>query len=107
MTPQQRRRRLTQLPKKILPVEGGCWEWQGYIDPTSGYGRIRNDQENMLVHRMVYELAWGEIEDGMAIHHECENRKCANPYHLRQIHPADHVRIHEPHWHRWQRPEAA
>lgn len=102
MTPRQRKRRLSQLPRRMRLSETGCWEWTGYIDPTSGYGRVRNEQENMLVHRMVYELAYGEIESGVELHHECGNRACANPYHLRKISKAEHCLIHLPPGARWK-----
>ena len=57
---------------------GECFEWQGSVVKTSGYGQVFNG----LVHRKVYELLHGEIPEGMVIMHSCDNKLCMHPDHL-------------------------
>ena len=64
-----------------------CLEWTGKSRKRGGYGRfflIREDlgKKNVSSNRMVWELVFGEIPDGMMVCHKCDNPPCCNPSHL-------------------------
>lgn len=66
-------------------VDGnGCLNWPGGMHST-GYGRFSTTGNNPdLAHRLVAELAFGNI-DGLPIHHKCANRRCVAPGHLAPV----------------------
>jgi len=58
-----------------------CWEWN-LSRNRCGYGTISIKNKKYLVHRIVYELIYGEISEGICICHHCDNPSCCNPFHL-------------------------
>lgn len=72
----------------------GCWVWQRKVTKR-GYGILEvAPGRAQHAHRWVYEREVGEIPVGMELHHECGNRLCVNPAHLRPIDPTEHRRLH-------------
>lgn len=41
--------------------------------------------KSVLIHRLIWEMTYGSIPNGMTIDHICKNRKCINPDHLRLL----------------------
>lgn len=63
-----------------IKAAGDCWEWQR--STSRGYGNIWVNGKALSTHRYTYELAHGQIPDGMFVLHSCDNKKCCNPGHL-------------------------
>lgn len=62
-------------------TETGCKIWTGACS-IGGYGIIATNKKNSYVHRLVYELNYGEIQEGKFICHKCDTPSCINPDHL-------------------------
>lgn len=79
-------RKITRLDK--------CWRWTGSLHPNSGYGRFWIEAHtDRLAHRLSYQWATGEIPQGLTIDHQCRNRWCVNPQHLRPMTNVENVMI--------------
>jgi hypothetical protein len=62
--------------RKIKVTDTGCWEWTGYIDKGTGYGKFG---DHSWAHRYSYQYYVGEIPLDFEIDHVCRNRLCVNP----------------------------
>ena len=50
-----------------------------------GYAHFKIDGKVVRGHRYLYLLLKGSIPHGMELDHECRNRKCVNPDHLKPM----------------------
>jgi len=66
---------------RVKITAGGCWEWQKFRN-IAGYGWTSWLGRNRPVHRVMYELMNGPIDDKLVICHQCDNPPCCNPAHL-------------------------
>lgn len=79
---------LRLFPRLVIDPSG-CLLWTGWTD-GDGYGRIRIDGHERLVHRLMYELFVGPIPDGLKAW-GCRNRNCASPAHLEPVTTRENV----------------
>lgn len=84
---------------RVRPEEAGCWIWEGSVG-THGYGMFgcfshlhRKADVSCLAHVSAFRLFVGPIPDGKEIHHECRNKKCVYPGHLRAVTRKEHRRL--------------
>jgi HNH endonuclease len=75
---------------EFVQVSDGCWLWLGqhhYRRRKDGtveqrYGKFKTGGVYHEAHRLVYELSFGPIPDGLMVLHTCDNMGCVRPDHL-------------------------
>lgn len=71
----------------------GCLEWTGGVD-RHGHGKINHEGVWWSTHKLVWTTRIGPIEEGMVVHHMCENKRCVNIAHLQLLTHAAHTAHH-------------
>jgi hypothetical protein len=93
----ERRSLALRFPERVQPAEirlmqridnqpghgpnGDCWIYTN-AHSTAGYGQISRDHKLIYVHRLVYEMVFGPIPDGLDLLHKCDWPPCCRPTHL-------------------------
>jgi HNH endonuclease len=86
---------IVRLLTNVEHTEGGCIISR-YSVGSHGYSQIGwahdGERRMMLGHRVAWEATFGEIPDSLTIDHECRNRRCINPDHLRLMSNVENAR---------------
>ena len=62
-------------------ADSDCWIWTG--GKVRGYGYFAlSHRKSVRAHKFLWELANGPVQEGMHLHHVCENKACVNFTHL-------------------------
>lgn len=74
-------------PGYTVCEETGCWLWNGYVNPSSGYpGMVAiGGGRTKSAHVAFYEKVKGAVPEGLEIDHVCRVRRCVNPEHLQAV----------------------
>lgn len=73
----------------------GCWIWTGSIDPSGGFGTLRdqwNATDEDRAHRAVWATLVRPLEPDVLLYHRCYRKLCCNPLHLECIDIAENGR---------------
>jgi hypothetical protein len=94
---------ISQYDPNLLPEElrqfsidpsTGCWVWEAGM--RGQYGYVRGKHKYPGAHRVIFEFFCGPIAHGHVAHHDCRNKRCVNPSHIRALDEQSHRREHAP-----------
>lgn len=77
--------------------DGDCLIWHG-ARSGDGYGRMKHKGHTMGSHHVAWEIANGEVPDGMELDHLCRNRACVNVAHLEPVTHEENMRRRNSEW---------
>jgi hypothetical protein len=83
------------------PSLGPCWEWNAGKN-HQGYAKFREGGRGSRTvhgHCFAYEYFVGEVPDGLQLDHQCDNKSCVNPWHVKPVTGSENV-FRAPHRHR-------
>lgn len=73
-----------------------CWNWTAAVN-SGGYGNYCVNGKNMNAHRCAFEMATGKtVPADLHVDHQCHNRLCVNPDHLRLATPIQNKENYDP-----------
>lgn len=70
-----------RLADGIKKQSDGCWIWTSRTN-NMGYGMVSVAGQTTLVHRVMFEQAFGPIPAGLDACHRCDIPACCNPHHI-------------------------
>lgn len=65
--------------------KSGCWNYGGKDTSAHGYQRGWYKGVRTVVHRIVYIILVGGNIEKRQLDHQCCNRSCCNPNHLKHV----------------------
>lgn len=74
-----------ELLKELLqqpPANDACLLWPEGARNKQGYGGVKIDGRDLMVHRVAFAFANGPIPKGKMVLHRCDNPACFRPSHL-------------------------
>ena len=83
---------------QFVEFDGGCMIPITHRLNHDGYFRkrlksSRDGGHHVMMHRAIFEELNGPIPDGNEIDHQCSNRGCCNPNHMRPLSRDVHLRL--------------
>lgn len=81
-------------PCREIALKTPCLLWEGWKNPD-GYGRLYMGAREVLIHRLVWEEAYGPLLPGEQVLHECDNPPCWRLSHLFKGTHLDNMRDRE------------
>lgn len=74
---------IERIKSRIEIDENGCWNYTGQLD-RCGYGKFKIGGRSLGAHKVSYILHNGDFDQSKyEMMHECHNRKCVNPDHIK------------------------
>jgi hypothetical protein len=74
---------LKKVLVRCVATKTGCWEWMGAN--WRGRAQVRYQRKTHWVYRLTYAWFHGAIPEDFDVHHECHNKRCVNPKHLKLL----------------------
>lgn len=73
---------IERFMEKLKPAANGCWLWIA-SKGNSGYGHFWVNGKFIDAHRFSYIWHNGEVPENKMVLHNCDNKLCVNPNHLK------------------------
>lgn len=93
---------LERIAASTIMLPNNCHGWTA-SRAGHGYPYISFNGKRQLVHRITHEQMFGPIPEGKEAHHECENKGCINPLHIRPVSHSENIKLSNPWKSSWLR----